>query len=131
VSRRGEDARARARRQREAVALRSQTARRAEGEPATGGWLSEAHQGQLPTAERPGVAPAVSAPLTPMPPRKPRRRRTELDMARLERLVNEREAAAVAVDVEVRRLRRLGAGWPQLAAALGVSRQAVRQRYGP
>ena len=52
-------------------------------------------------------------------------------MARLEGLVNEREAAAVAVDAEVRRLRRVGANWPQLAVALGVSRQAARQRYGP
>jgi len=52
-------------------------------------------------------------------------------MTRLEGLVNGREAAAVAVDIEVRRLLRLGASWPQLAVALGVSRQAARQRYGP
>jgi len=55
----------------------------------------------------------------------------ELGLTRLEELVVEREAAAIAVDAEVRKLRRLGVGWPQLAVALGVSRQAVRQRYGP
>lgn len=47
------------------------------------------------------------------------------------RLVIAREAAAVSIHAQVRRLRRLGASWPQLAAALGVSRQATRQRYGP
>lgn len=55
----------------------------------------------------------------------------ELDLTRLEELVNGREAAAVAVDAEVRKQRRLGASWPQLAVVLGVSRQAARQRYGP
>ena len=50
-------------------------------------------------------------------------------MDSLRRLVVTRNAAALAVEVEVRRLRRLGAGWPAIAEALGVSRQAARQMY--
>jgi len=75
--------------------------------------------------------PPTSATPAPIPTRKPRRRRTDLDLTRLEEVVIAREAATDAVDAEVRRLRRLGASWPQLAVALGVSRQAARQRYGP
>jgi hypothetical protein len=47
----------------------------------------------------------------------------------LRELVVGRNGAAVAVDVEVRRLRQLGAGWPEIAEALGVSRQAAREKY--
>ena len=39
------------------------------------------------------------------------------------------ERAARAVDKEVQRLRRVCANWPAIASALGVSRQAARQRY--
>lgn len=133
MSRRGEDARARTRRQRAAVARRSETARFAASEPTTwaGAWEPKAPPFQPSTTEQPAFAPAVSAPATPIPTRRPRRRRTGLDLTRLEALVSEREAAAVAVDAEVRRLRRLGVSWPQIAVALGVSRQAARQRYGP
>jgi len=47
----------------------------------------------------------------------------------LAELVRVRSAAAAAVDDEVRLLRALGVSWPAIATALGVSRQAARQRY--
>lgn len=47
----------------------------------------------------------------------------------LRKLVAQRAAAALAVDREVGRLRLLGAPWPDIAQALGVSRQAARQKY--
>ena len=55
---------------------------------------------------------------------------TALDRTRqLAELVRARTAAAAAVDDEVRSLRALGVSWPIIATALGVSRQAARQRY--
>lgn len=54
-----------------------------------------------------------------------------MDLDPLRQLVVGRDAAALAVDVEVRRLRRFGANWPDIGQVLGVSRQAARQRYGP
>jgi hypothetical protein len=62
-------------------------------------------------------------------PKRTPRRRVDVDVDSLRRLVVTRNAAALAVEVEVRRLRRLGAGWPAIAEALGVSRQAARQMY--
>ncbi|MFI7581818.1 helix-turn-helix domain-containing protein [Kocuria kalidii] len=44
--------------------------------------------------------------------------------AQLHRQVSQREAVAV------RRARARGASWSQIAAALGVSRQAVHRKYG-
>lgn len=44
--------------------------------------------------------------------------------AQLHRQVSQREAVAV------RRARARGASWAQIAAALGVSRQAVHRKYG-
>jgi DNA invertase Pin-like site-specific DNA recombinase len=44
--------------------------------------------------------------------------------ARLQREISQREAVAV------RRARARGASWAQIAAALGVSRQAVHRKYG-
>ena len=44
--------------------------------------------------------------------------------ARLQREVSQKEAVAV------RRARARGASWAQIAAALGVSRQAVHRKYG-
>ena len=44
--------------------------------------------------------------------------------AGLQREVSQREAVAV------RRARARGASWAQIAAALGVSRQAVHRKYG-
>lgn len=40
------------------------------------------------------------------------------------------DAAAAAVRAEVERLRSADTGWPAIAKALGVTRQAVRKRYG-
>lgn len=48
---------------------------------------------------------------------------------RLAELVSARTAAAAAVDDEVRSLRAQGVSWPTIGTALGVSRQAARQRY--
>jgi len=47
----------------------------------------------------------------------------------LAELVSARTAAVAAVDDEVRSLRAQGVSWPTIATALGVSRQAARQRY--
>jgi len=47
----------------------------------------------------------------------------------LEHLVEQQHAAEEAVELEVNRLVSLGLGWPQIAHALGVSRQAARQRW--
>lgn len=47
----------------------------------------------------------------------------------LAELVRVRTAAAAAADDEVRSLRAQGVSWPTIATALGVSRQAARQRY--
>jgi hypothetical protein len=41
-----------------------------------------------------------------------------------------RDAAVAAVHAEVNQLRLAGTGWPAIGRALGVTRQAVRQRYG-
>jgi len=48
----------------------------------------------------------------------------------LHALAAARDAAAAAVDAEVNRLRAGGPGWPVIGRALGVTRQAVRQRSG-
>ena len=47
----------------------------------------------------------------------------------LRNLVAAQAKADQAVDEEVARLRDLGAGWPVIATALGVTRQGARQRY--
>ena len=47
----------------------------------------------------------------------------------LEVLVETRREAEVAVEREVDRLVQVGVGWPLIANALGVSRQAARQRW--
>lgn len=48
----------------------------------------------------------------------------------LVRLVRRRTEAEAAVGVEVRKLREAGASWTLIGQALGVTRQAARQRYG-
>src|SRR3954462_4612389 len=47
----------------------------------------------------------------------------------LEVLVERRREAEAAVEQEVDRLVRVGRGWPLIADALAVSRQAARQRW--
>jgi hypothetical protein len=52
------------------------------------------------------------------------------DMTReLDFLVEKLREAETAVEREVDRLVRVGVGWPLIADALGVSRQAARQRW--
>jgi hypothetical protein len=50
--------------------------------------------------------------------------------ARLRKLATARDEAQAAVDLEVTRLRQIGLGWVPIAAALKMSRQGARQRYG-
>lgn len=57
-------------------------------------------------------------------------RRSDRRLAHLVELRAERDSVARAIEDEVGRLRRSGVAWPQIGAALGVSRQAVRQKYG-
>jgi hypothetical protein len=45
----------------------------------------------------------------------------------LRRLVERRDHLERTIDCEVDRLAEAGVGWPQIASALGVSRQAARQ----
>jgi hypothetical protein len=51
-------------------------------------------------------------------------------VARLVVLVEDRQVAQRAVDAEVAWLRGVGADWATIGRALGVTRQAARQRYG-
>lgn len=119
MSRRGNDARARDRRHRAAVALRSQTSLRSDVDRQSDISASDEELGEQ------GHAPPVAR----TRPRRARPRRVDVDVDPLRELVVGRNGAAVAVDVEVRRLRQLGAGWPEIAEALGVSRQAAREKY--
>jgi hypothetical protein len=49
--------------------------------------------------------------------------------AQLQHLVEQRRTTEIAVDEEIARLLAAGVGWPMIAAALDVSRQAARQRW--
>lgn len=139
MTRRGQDAKARGRRHRAAVTIRSQSARRASvaspQSPAptattiTSSWVP-------PPVATTTVPPEGGTPSRPSsaPVRRVRTRRPPPDairdaVERLRGLVAQREAATVAVDREVNRLRGLGTRWPDIAEALGVSRQAARQKY--
>jgi hypothetical protein len=53
---------------------------------------------------------------------------TPATVSHLAELVAARTAAERAVDLEIEHLVSLGVGWPAIAHALGVSRQAARQR---
>ena len=137
MSQRGRDAKARDRRHRAAVAQRAESSAR------TG--LVMAPAAPANDAEAEPVAPAHSGaetqarPATVVVPRYPGPRMQKVrrgkqpvmstELEHLQSLAIAREAAAAAVDAEVRRLRRRGANWPEIASALGVSRQAARQRY--
>jgi Rad3-related DNA helicase len=57
-------------------------------------------------------------------------RAAEDEMAlRLTRLVRQRARIQHEIDAEVVRLQGRGVGWPAIARALGVTRQAARQRW--
>lgn len=133
MSRRGNDARARDRRHRAAVALRSQTSANSEVERQSNSPSGEQVQREPghapPTTSKSASTPSTWNSIPATPPKRAPRKRVDVDVATLRQLVVDRKAAAMAVDVEVQRLRRLGAGWAQIATGLGVSRQAARQRF--
>lgn len=54
----------------------------------------------------------------------------EGELPELVRLVRQRARLDEAIRAEVLRLRRAGASWTIVGAALGVSRQGARQRFG-
>lgn len=133
MSRRGNNARARDRRHRAAVALRSQTSARSDvgrqtDSPADEEDLREQRHAPPVTRKPASTPPTWNSPPITRPRRAPRKR-VLVDMDPLRELIVGRNAAALAVDVEVRRLRRLAANWSEIAEALGVSRQAARQKY--
>jgi hypothetical protein len=68
---------------------------------------------------------AASPPIEKDMPRRPDAR-----LSRLLELVAERETVERGIEEEILQLRCRGLAWPAIGAALGVSRQAVRQRYG-
>jgi hypothetical protein len=78
--------------------------------------------GQMSTASSPEPTGIVAVEGSDIPARAP--------AARLAELVAVRRSASDAVDAEVLALRGRGVAWPAIAAALGVSRQGARQRYG-
>jgi hypothetical protein len=59
----------------------------------------------------------------------PRRSAKDEATARLKRLVDQRAVIEREIDAEVERLAGWGFGWPAIAGALGVTRQAARQRH--
>ena len=139
MSRRGSDAKARDRRHRAAVAQRSESSARSL--PAVGPAAPapevcvKPFAAAQPAAASPEKTAVFSAGRGTSPRRqkdhRPRHPVAAAELVDLRDLVSAREAAALAVDSEIRRLRRLGVNWPEIANALGVSRQAARQRYLP
>jgi hypothetical protein len=112
MSRRGIDARARDRRHRAAVALRSRSSARGagQGQPSSPDGERAAEQEQALSAEVGSTKhPTSWGSLRMTRPKRKARRRAVVDLDPLRQLVVGRDAAAQAVDVEVRRLRRFGA----------------------
>jgi len=138
MTRRGQDAKARARRHRATVTIRSRSARKASAAPPPSPAKSDTTNtssrlppvaATTPNAEGGTPSKASGAPARPARPRNPPATAVREAVDQLRQLVAQREAAAVVVDRDVSRLRRLGASWPDIAQALGVSRQAARQKY--
>ncbi len=74
--------------------------------------------------------PAGGPPQPDAAGRAPRARRgADVNTAPLAALVGERRIVEEAIGAEVGRLRRRGVDWAAIGRALGVSRQAARQRY--
>jgi hypothetical protein len=59
----------------------------------------------------------------------PKRMAEDEATLRLRRLVDQRKVIDQEIDAEVDRLEGWGFSWPAVARALGVTRQAARQRY--
>jgi hypothetical protein len=142
MSKRGRKSRARDARQRARIAQRTQTVTEREIDDLLPPQLSSVDQ-----AQRTGVPTAATEPVSSSSPERrghesetvstiprrsvdPRRARPTIDTSRLAELVAARDAAQKSVDDEVGILRRFGADWAAIGRALGVSRQAARQRYG-
>jgi hypothetical protein len=53
----------------------------------------------------------------------------EQAVTHLQDLQEQRREFEAAIEHEIKRLRAGGVGWPPIAIALGVTRQAARQRY--
>jgi hypothetical protein len=72
-----------------------------------------------------------SQPVAPYRPWRidPKRAAEDEATARLGRLVNQRDVIDREIDAEVDRLEGWGVSWPTIGRALGVTRQAARQRH--
>jgi len=143
VSNRGRKSRMRDARQRARAAQRARTVTEREIDD-----LLPPHLGSADRAKPAGMTTAVTEPVSTsspdgrgvesetVSPTSPRRsvalrlHRPPIDTSRLAELVAARDAAQKSVDDEVGILRRFGADWAAIGRALGVSRQAARQRYG-
>lgn len=77
--------------------------------------------GRSTQAEREPVTVSAAVPAS--------QRSVEEMLERLKRVRSARDEAAAKLDALVDRAVGLGIGWPEIAAQLGVSRQAARQRY--
>ena len=65
----------------------------------------------------------------PQPAAPQPRTTNHLVTASLQQLAELRRTTEIAIDEEIDRLLSIGVRWPVIAAALGVSRQAARQRW--
>ena len=91
----------------------------------------QARQHALPTPATSSTTTPAPTPPAPSPVASQRtagKRVAPRNLDRLAHLVEDERRLRKAIDVEVDRLTAAGMGWPVIAAVLGVSRQAARQR---